>query len=317
MRIPDSVAIAYEEALAVATPLRTLASKRLRLICAKNNWLFDDRIKSEESCLSKLEMGGGPLKDLPDLYAATIVVPTQNELDAAVSELSKSFEGTLKPMRLKSAEEFIYDDIHMLAHLGLKVSPAAVSSPIRSRIFEIQVRTGLQYAWWRATHDQVYKSATDEGHGWGVRRVSGQAKASLELLDNVLADLEKAGQQQRPGPQPSNPKLESREWLRRWSPSRRPTDAHRFATTADSLLSACGVSSTSVETAFESADIACLVNDSDVTPGQVVLAAVHSLIGADLGARLVAANKCVLVTSELVNLYPAISELPAAAVVRP
>lgn len=143
MRVPESIGFAYDEAIAVVEPLAAVAGTRLRVMCAQNGWLFDDRIKSAESCLSKLESGGSPLSELHDLYATMVVVPTQVEIELAIDKILGLFDGTLKVRAFSGPENFAYDDVHVIARLCGKVSPRSVpNDAVLKRYFEIQVRTG-------------------------------------------------------------------------------------------------------------------------------------------------------------------------------
>lgn len=312
MRIPDSVTRAYEEELALVEPLRTHASNRLRILAADNSWLFDDRIKPAESALSKLETGRASLRDMHDLYAAMIVVPTQKHVKPASEAVLRSFTGQVRPARTLEASSFVYDDVHIIAMLRGKISPRAVPHPaILDRPFEIQIHTGAQYAWWRATHDDLYKGSSAAGRSWAAKRASGQARASLELIDGVLADFEAAAQLQRNARQDEDPGEPVREWLQHWQPRNRPADEVRFVSTATAIALAAGVDTDAITQRLAAGDLAQFIAAPDLTPVQVILIACHRIGGSTIFPRLAAAKQRVLVTDELILAYPAFSDLPA------
>src|SRR5262249_3487610 len=129
--------------------------------------------------------------------------------------------------RTSDAERFFYDDVHVIASLG-EIGPVRPRE-VLEREFEIQIRTGVQYAWWRATHDVLYKGLDEPS--WRLRRVASQLKANLELVDGALADLPAAATllEAREDDR-ADPDFETaRSWLDRWPQRRRPTDVHKFA----------------------------------------------------------------------------------------
>lgn len=304
MNVSDSIAIAYDATVDVARELQTVAGTRLRVICSEHGWLFDDRVKSLESCLSKLDSGSGPIEELVDMYAATVVVPTQNELDHASAQILSRFSGDLKPRRHSSAEVFAYDDIHILAKLEGMVSPMSVSKSALERRFEIQVRTGLQYSWWKATHDQIYKSAAAEDHSWAMVRSSGQARASLELLDGVLSDLPRASAMLRQAPPGSDYDDGSRRLLDFWPRAAWPSDIHRFIGSVDALLSVCGMDLEGARAALSDLKMAPALASRQISPAQAVSAALWLARGGGFVSALKAHNKRILVTAEMQTLCP-------------
>lgn len=312
MRIPDSVARAYEEQLALVEPLRRHASKRLRILAADNSWLFDDRIKSAESALSKLETGGGSLRDMNDLYAAMLVVPTQKHVAAASEAILRSFTGQIRPARSIEASSFVYDDMHIIATLRGKISPRAVPHPaVLDRPFEIQIHTGVQYAWWRATHDDIYKGSSPAGRSWAAKRASGQARAALELVDGVLADFAAAARLQKTLSSHDDEAGESvRAWLEHWPRRKRPTDEVRFASTAAAIAAAAGVDPDAITQKLAVGDLATFIAAPQLTPIQVILIACHLIAGSTMFANLATAQQRVLITGELLEAYPSLSTLP-------
>ncbi|ROP34600.1 hypothetical protein [Pseudokineococcus lusitanus] len=323
MRVPDDVLAAYEEALAVIDVLKTTAEPRLRILCEENGWLFDQRIKSPESALSKLEAGGEPLKSMPDLWATQVVVPTREHLNAAVGVVLERFDGEIKPPRTLSPEAFKYDDIHLRVRLGSRIPPRSVVAEVIDRDFEVQVRTGLQYAWWRATHDQLYKGGPEAlAQPWGVRRAVGQTRAALEMLDSVLADLPSAGKMQDVGPPPGGADLEALEcaaWLSLWRGADRPADVVRFSSTALALLRACALTVEAVSDYVQHDDFRSVIAEApQIGPGQAVVVAVDRMAGSEtVIAALKGGSRRVLVTPTMVRVHPPFGDYPQEVQVNP
>lgn len=312
MFIPPSFGRAYEEERSIVEPLREYASTRLRIIAADNSWLFDDRIKSAESVLSKLETGRTSLRDMHDLYAAMLVVPTQTHIKDASDAVLSSFNGSMRPVRTIEASSFVYDDLHIIATLRGKISPRAVPHPaVLDRPFEIQVHTGVQYAWWRATHDHIYKGSSPSGRSWGARRASGQARASLELIDGVLANFEGAARLQKATRQEEEPGDHAQGWLALWPRARRPADEVRFASISAAIIRASEVDLDAISERFSQGDLEQFISIPDVTPIQVVLIACH-LVGGDAIFSPLVSKQRLLITDELVGAYPAFEGIPKA-----
>jgi hypothetical protein len=311
MRIPPSFDAAFRREHQIALAVKRLAGNRLRLLCDANRWLFAERLKTAESALSKMQLGlVRSLEVMSDLYAAVIVVPTRAEVSAATKLLEGEFPGAKTRVRARGdARTFVYDDVHVFAQLG-KYAVGQASS-IRNRIFEIQVHTGLQFAWWRATHDALYKGAV---RNWRLERVASQVRGNLEMLDGVLADLEKG----------ADLLLEAREtdldrdfdyvmnWLQRWPQDRRPEDRIRFYETVRDLVDAARLELAAAGSLLDGAYGRSLVDNEDVTPVQAVTAAVVEVRGLAPVLRRPHNRRWVLVTEELKVACPPLAKVPAA-----
>ena len=297
--------------MAVIGKMREFAEPRLRNLCAQHHWLFDDRVKGVESALVKLEMGRtSSLRGLIDLYATMVVVPTAAHIDLAVAAVLDSFDGTVKQRPPRPPDSFPYDDVHIHAYLGTKVSPPAMLEVVRLRVFEIQVRTGLQYAWWRATHDTTYKGAIKDP---ATQRLAGQTRATLELLDSLLADIPKAAELQLIGyadePAPTPP---SANWLQLWAEDRRPDDVGRFCETIDAILSAADVDAEMVGSALTDGTHDVLLNSDQLTPTQAIVVVVDELAAPGWTERLALVGRRLMVTAEMLAVRPELDQVPVA-----
>lgn len=311
MRSPTSFALAYLPHRALGEKLEQLAGPRLQLeVCDENEWLFTDRVKKEESALAKLELGPvKSLSDMADIYATTIVVPTKAEVPGAVAAVRRVFpDAQVVERRRPPAETFVYDDTHMYVSLGSHA--AGLEPAIGERKFEVQIKSGLQYAWWRATHDVLYKGAE---RSWQLSRVAGQVRAALELLDTQLGDLR--GSAELAGPLPANNADEEfatiAGWLSRWEEERRPTDISRFVRSVRDVLRAGQLPANTIEALLDDAPGSVLVANPEVTPFQAVLGSAITEKGAALVNRL-RGERYVLVSEELIEAAPATAEVAEA-----
>lgn len=315
MLLPSSFETAYWEQRANAEAVQVVADSVLRIeVCGNDHgdtddhrgWLFAARVKAPESALARLEVGPvKSLKKMRDLYAATVVVPTRREIPEAVAAVEAAFPGArLQNRRVGDADTFIYDDVHVLATLGDRVS---VTQPgIADLTFEVQVRTGLQFAWWRATHDVLYKG---QPGSWQLRRVAAQARAALELLDTTLADLTAtASLTDSPNDERDADAERRAKWVDTWSEPQRPANRVRFAESTATLLDAAGVGLEDAERLLRSDRGQALRATIEITPVQVVLALLVETCGIDWMKSLPGPVR-VLVTTELEEAAPAAADI--------
>lgn len=302
MRVPGSFTLAYREQEATAQRLQYLAGRRLRGVCGDNKWLFDDRIKKEESAFAKLQLSSFKrISDVHDFYAAVVVVPTPAELSAAVATLKATFPTTKVVRRtVGDPRTFSYDDIHVLVTLG-KTAPAEPAA-VKDRLFEVQVRTGLQFAWWRATHDTIYKGGEKS---WRLSRIASQVRASLELLDMVLSDLRKAARL-RAEQKASEDKAFAAvaKSLERWPPARRPSDVLRFFNAIAELAKAADTTEQKIIAVLDEPEGKRLADETEVTPFQAVLGSLIESAGPEVVEQL-KPNRYVLLNTEFLAACPA------------
>jgi ppGpp synthetase/RelA/SpoT-type nucleotidyltranferase len=305
MRSPTSFALAFLAHRALGEELERIAGRRLQLLCKERDWLFTDRVKSEESALAKLELSPvSSLSAMHDLYAATIVVPTAGDVETAVNAVRTDLpDAAVVPRRRTKADTFRYDDTHLTASLGDHA--AGLASAIGERTFEIQIKTGLQFAWWRATHDVLYKGAEQN---WQVSRVAGQIRASLELLDAQLTDLRGAARLQKSDSEDDIDKgfADAASLLGRWDGDRRPANVSSFVRSVQDLMRSAGVTHAELEEALDGAET--MAANTEVTPVQCVLAALAQRQGLRVVTKL-RGDLFVLVTDELEAAAPLLRDV--------
>jgi ppGpp synthetase/RelA/SpoT-type nucleotidyltranferase len=315
MEIPPSFEEAFRREAKVGERIRRLAGDRLRLLCVDENWLFADRIKSAESALAKMQIG--LVRELPrmgDLYGATIVVPTRNEVGAAVDAIRRTYPGA-KPLTRtrRDPASFVYDDLHVAA--ALRSTAPGEPGEVREREFEIQVRTGLQYAWWRATHDKIYKGDMQD---WRLQRVAGQVRGNLEMLDGILANLDKGADLLESSPTDLDAESEAViGWLRFWPDANQPLDLHAYAEAVTDLLAGGLVTLPGGEYLLATDRSRSLIATPGLTPVQTITILIAELRGV---AALLRRGKrphrkhrkrWLLITDEMEQASSLLSAVPA------
>jgi ppGpp synthetase/RelA/SpoT-type nucleotidyltranferase len=307
VRIPTSFALAYLPQHALGLEWERLAGERLRnKICKPAGWLFTDRVKTQESALAKLQLSPVPaLSAMHDLYAATVVVPTKAEVQQAIDAIEADMPGVEPvPRKRPKASEFLYDDKHILVRMGEHA--AGLAPALATRPFEVQVKTGLQFAWWRATHDVLYKGA---GSNYQLDRVGGQIRAALELIDAQLANLRGAAQLQVEGDDEVDPRYaQVTGWLERWPEPLRPEDRKTFVSSVERLVSAARVDLDGIEEILGTDAGKLLTSATEVTPFQAVLGATVASQGPEVVDRI-SGTRYVLITSELEAACPQVAEV--------
>ena len=141
-------------------------------------WFYRDRVKTLESFTLKVETGRFPdYARMEDFFACTVIVPTFSQLDDAIGMIEDLFELVRRHPEgdaetHKGASNFTFDDLRL--YVQRRAAANLPPSELDGIIFEIQIKTILQYAWGIATHDLIYK--TDEV-SWPKERIAYQVKA--------------------------------------------------------------------------------------------------------------------------------------------
>lgn len=159
----------------------------LRKACELRKWTFEDRLKSVDSYAMKLMTGRYDGYEIDDFYACTIVVPNLK----AVLEAIKFVKSSVRVIDEKPGAEtnswptnFGFDSVRMYCKLPTSVNP----KPYLKHSFEIQVKTLLEHAWSKATHEFSYKG---DDASWAKERLAAQIKAVLDNVDLSINEMEK------------------------------------------------------------------------------------------------------------------------------
>jgi ppGpp synthetase/RelA/SpoT-type nucleotidyltranferase len=156
------------------------------------SWFFIARVKELPSFALKLETGRvGDPRALEDFYACTIVVPTMKVIDDAEKLVLDHFDQSARRPAQdnkthKSPSEFTFDDLRL--YVKRRAQSSGKDEDLTGVIFEVQIKTVLQYAWSIATHDLIYKTDTVS---WPKERIAFQVKAMLEHAEIAISEAER------------------------------------------------------------------------------------------------------------------------------
>lgn len=158
----------------------------LKDACEIRQWIFEDRIKSDESYVLKLLTGRFDGYEIDDFYACTIVAPNLKAVVEAIDFVKSSLRVAVeKPGdEIKSwPTSFGFDSVRLYCMLPDSVAP----QPYHRLSFEVQVKTLLEHAWAKATHDFSYKGSEIS---WARERLAAQIKAVLDNVDLSINEME-------------------------------------------------------------------------------------------------------------------------------
>ncbi|RWX43802.1 hypothetical protein H206_02438 [Candidatus Electrothrix aarhusensis] len=186
MKVEHSIRVKYQELWEKYSALKTEVGDLLLESCEENGWFFEHRLKSEENYASKLSTGRYSDAEIDDFYACTIVVPNLRYVPNAVELVSACYDiFDKKPGETVKSRptDFSFNSIRMLCRLKKGVTEKFLDSCV----FEVQVKTLLEHACSKATHDFSYKGGTVS---WGRERLAAQIKAVLDNADLSILEME-------------------------------------------------------------------------------------------------------------------------------
>ena len=271
MIIPTDVQKLYDTLNPNLSRLKEKVEPMLKDIGEKYNCFVRCDTKQVESFLQKLEMGFFlDASKIVDLFRATIVVPNKKEIDNIKNELEKYFEiNKIIESREKRPELFEYDDIHL--HLKFKKDQIMPNEDYKKRIFELQIKTFLEYGWQKATHELIYK-----GHelNWPNHRVAYQIKAMLEQADNILSDIERTA---KICPNNTYNRFQDLNKIidiinSNWDDLNLPTDLRRLASNIMNLIIISNQTIEFIEEEIKAIGNKDLIESFSLSPYQVILA---------------------------------------------
>lgn len=245
MKIAHPVRVAFENSAEVYSRLQQEVLAILKPQVEEQGWFFSHRTKSMESFAQKVETGRVPdPRRMEDYFACTIVVPTATQLAAAEALVLALFDmSTRRPacesVTHKRSSSFEFDDLRL--YVQRRPSDTGKNEDLSGLIFEVQVKTMLQYAWSVATHDLVYKA---KSVSWALERIAFQVKAMLESAEVTIAEA--VAMAETPSLAKADPRTqELTEIIDQieafWPEDRLPDDLKRLAENIAGLLHACDV----------------------------------------------------------------------------
>ena len=245
MKIVKAVRDLYLEHLPTFEKLSTDVGRTLEAAAASRGWFYFSRIKSLESFALKLETGRvqEPSK-LEDFFACTIVVPTMEEVRNAIEAvLARYCLVYRRPkddiLTTKRPSSFEFDDLRL--YVRRPRSETGYAEELTGLVFEVQVKTALQYGWSQATHDLTYKG---DSVNWALERVAFQIKAMLEHAEVAISEAKELAHSDTLAKQDRRTKelsLLLEETRDIWPQVALPTDVKRLAENMLSVLQLCGL----------------------------------------------------------------------------
>ena len=186
VKIEASIRRAHSEYREEYTLVQKEVRELLKDACELRQWIFEDRIKSDESYALKLLTGRFNGYEIDDFYACTIVAPNLK----AVVEAIDFVKSSIRVVEEKPGDEikswptsFGFDSVRLYCKLPDSVTP----QPYHRLSFEVQVKTLLEHAWAKATHDFSYKG---NEISWARERLAAQIKAVLDNVDLSINEME-------------------------------------------------------------------------------------------------------------------------------
>lgn len=192
MKINKVIRDIYDDAEERYLRLSEAVCARLKSEAEVRGWFFLSRVKKLDSFALKIETGR-VLKPsaMEDFFACTIVVPSFSVVAEAERLIVESFVVVeRKPLEdsltHKRASEFVFDDLRLYVRRG--DNGTGRDEDLNDLVFEVQIKTILQYAWGVATHGLIYKT---DSVSWPKERIAFQVKAMLEHAEIAIAEAER------------------------------------------------------------------------------------------------------------------------------
>lgn len=240
MKISGSVMQKFKKQEENALKLQERINPIILSWCQNYGWFYTDRIKKDESYAQKVEQSRSNI--INDVYAGTIIVKNRLEVEKCCQLLEQNIHGMLFQSKLpkdlnratSSADIFRFDSVRMY----FKAAKPDIGEPdYLDEIFEIQIKTLLDDAWGKASHDFFYK--TDEDISWAKQRLMFQIKALLENAEMALSDAEylsKSELLQKSDYQSDNLNKIMEFYRKNWDKEFLPKDLKRLAENTQDLL---------------------------------------------------------------------------------
>ncbi|MBB3035331.1 RelA/SpoT domain-containing protein [Alteriqipengyuania lutimaris] len=155
---------------------------------AGNEFLLTSRKKRLPSLYEKLFTARyANISEVDDLLAYTIVIdlPSQSQIVERYLKRAFSVETIRGPQTLFDERFFDFDSTRVICRLGASGDDSHI---LNSILFEVQIKTLLQYAWSKITHPIVYKP---EKYDAQKSRLAAETLARLEAVDRTFQNFEK------------------------------------------------------------------------------------------------------------------------------
>lgn len=290
MKIARSVRALYDEFYPLYQRLSVDVNERLKPRAEEKQWFFRSRVKQMESYAQKLETGRVSDPRRPeDFFACTIVVPTLVQIEEAEELVTGIYplQSRRPPNNQKTSKRsssFLFDDLRL--YVQQPRSTTGRNTDLDDLVFEVQVKTTLQYAWGVATHDLIYKS---DHVSWPRERIAYQVKAMLEHAEIAIAEAERLAV--APGVAKADQFTEDtmvvlQELNATWADDQLPKDRKRLADSILQVLHLCGKKAQHFSAIIASERKRLTVLPADLSPYAFTVQALANADNVDLKARL-------------------------------
>ena len=189
MKIAKELRDIYSENVAKFKRLSEEVEAVLKPLAEAEKWFFVSRVKGLESFALKMEAGrSAKAEQMEDFFGCTLIVPTVPDISMAEEIVRSRFSvherrPASDDVTHKASSNFVFDDLRM--YVSRRPSSSGKNEDLVGVVFEVQIKTVLQYAWAIATHDLIYK--TNEA-SWPRERIAYQVKAMLEHAELAIAE---------------------------------------------------------------------------------------------------------------------------------
>lgn len=205
-------------------------------LALKNNFLYESRIKSEESFALKIETGRDAFEDF---FACRFIVTRKNDIFKFKDDLIKIYNIEIlesRPEELNKIKQFPQDFSFNELRLYVKYKQPSntITKEFLEQPFEIQIMTLYSYVWSKTTHDLVYKGSDIS---WGKSRIAYQIKALLEQAQYAIDTIEKTDEAYFPKHNLYETQRNIIEYLNKtWGQDLLPNDLNRLSSNISKLL---------------------------------------------------------------------------------
>ncbi len=290
MKIAKAIRDAYNSVKGGYERLSDEVRTKLELEVNSKGWFFISRLKELESFALKIETGrvDDPYR-MEDFFACTIIVPTLLQVSVAEQFLEGLYDvESRRPsndeITHKRASDFVFDDLRL--YLKRRMTATGRNDDLEGMVFEVQIKTILQYAWGIASHDLIYKT---DNVSWPKERIAFQVKAMLEHAEIAIAEAERLADSpaisKRDNETTST--LEVIHVIRRfWSPERLPRDIKRLAESILRVMKVCELSSSELEPLLAKEKNRIGVLPTNLSPYAFLVQALAHSVDLDFKAKL-------------------------------